>query len=198
VVLATVVLQAEAAGGAQTLACGPVGAHTLARDAQARVYVTSAGVYGCAHHAAAPVRLGASVTSCLGGDRIGPVALAGTTVAYASERCAVDTGLTRVLIRRLADGRLLGRAGAGTATSPESYTAVTSLVVRASGSAAWIAFSSSLGAKESLFEVWRLVRGSRRRLDSDLNGGIETRSLRLRGRRITWRDGGRTRSATLG
>src|SRR5947209_20286387 len=103
------VLGAASAGGAARAPCGPDAAHDLAADSQARVYVTSAGVYGCARRGGVPMRLGGPVASCLAGDRIGPVSLAGTTAAFASERCGIDTGVTRVGVRGLSDRRRRGR-----------------------------------------------------------------------------------------
>jgi hypothetical protein len=188
---------AAPASGRGTPPCGPPGASTLAADAQARVY-SSGGVFGCTRGSSAPVALGGSTTSCLGSVRIGPAALAGVTAAYAAERCGIDTGSTNIVVRRLSDGHQLANVAAGTPPGPESYTTVTAIVLRGSGAVAWIAVSRSLGAKEDRTEVWRLVRGSRRRLDVSNAGSIAPRSLRLRGRRLTWRESARTRSATLG
>jgi hypothetical protein len=67
---------------------------------------------------------------------------------------------------------------------------VPQLVVNAAGSLAWIQ------RVEGFYSVWRFDRRGRRRL----SGGDTTRriaSLRLRGTRVTWRQAGRLRSASL-
>ena len=193
--LALAIAAAAPASGRSTPTCGPPGASTLAANAQARVY-SSAGVFGCARENPAPVPLGGSTSNCLGSVLVGRVALAGVTAAYAAERCGVDTGSTSVVVRRLSDGRQLASVPAGTPPGPESYTSVSAIVVRSGGTAAWIAVSRSLGTHRASIEVWRVVHGAAQRLDT--GPGVAQHSLRLHGRRLTWRDRGRTRSATLG
>ena len=71
-----------------------------------------------------------------------------------------------------------------------SAVAVPKLVVNAAGSLAWIQ------RLEGVYSVWRFDRRGRRRL----SGADTTRriaSLRLRGARVTWRQAGRLRSASL-
>jgi len=71
-----------------------------------------------------------------------------------------------------------------------SAVAVPKLVVNAAGSLAWIQ------RVEGFYSVWRFDRRGRRRL----SGADTTRriaSLHLRGTRVTWRQAGRLRSASL-
>ena len=74
--------------------------------------------------------------------------------------------------------------------SDPSAVAVPQIVVNATGSLAWIQ------RVEGFYSVWRFDRRGRRRL----SGADTTRriaSLRLRGTRLTWRQAGRLRSASL-
>lgn len=195
--------QSSAAESTQTRArppaadpCGSPSARTLAADAVARVYAEGETVYGCAHGGRA-YRLGASSRSIREG-RVGPVALAGVVAAYGLSRYGVDTVAAAVVVRRLSDGKQLRTASATSrAVGPESSEAVTSVVVKRNGSVAWIGAAGSIIAHRSTeTEVNAADRRGERLLDS--GAGINARSLRLRGSTLTWVDGGRTRSATLG
>ncbi len=199
--LAGLVLAAGAlAGGvahsafAASAVCGPGMGHTLAENRQARVYSSHGRVLGCIAGGRRTVVLG-SAGFCIGQDRIAPVVLSGELAAYGSERCGIDTGSTDVRVRRLSDGRRLAAATASDAPGAESYTTVTSLVLKPSGSVAWIATASSLGTHRSLTQVRRLAAGKDVLLDSGAR--IDPRSLRLRRSNLTWRDGSSTRSARL-
>lgn len=137
-----------------------------------------------------------SATICNGVGHAGPAAIAGRLAAYALERCGVDTGSATVIVRRLSDGKEIRRQQAWTLTvGPESYVSVGSVVVNRSGSIAWIASESSIVSHGHGIEVAERTGNSVRRLDSC--SGIAAGSLRLRGTRLTWRDGTATRSATL-
>ncbi len=74
--------------------------------------------------------------------------------------------------------------------SDPSAVAVPQIVVNAAGSLAWIQ------RVEGFYSVWRFDRRGRKRF-----GGPDTTqriaALRLRGTRLTWRQGGRLRSASL-
>jgi hypothetical protein len=174
--------------------CGPAAVHTLAASRQARVYASGAAVYGCARGGQPSIRLGAR-RSCIGAERIGPVTVTGSLAAYGSEVCGVDTGLTRVVVRRLTDGRQLHSSPATGPVGPEAYETVDSLVLKGDGAVAWIATGFSLGRRDAVVEVWRSDRHGTARLGS--GAGTRPRSLRLTGSRLRWRDGSRTRTAAL-
>ena len=125
-----------------------------------------------------------------------PVAVAGGLAAYGLERCGVDTGTGSVQVQRLSDGKVLHAAPATVALlGPESYRSVAAVVVRPDGAVAWIGTGVSIIRHSQDVEVHKLDRDGSRTLDR--GAGIDARSLRLRGSRITWRHGGRTLSAML-
>jgi hypothetical protein len=134
-------------------------------------------------------------TSCIGADRVGPVVVAGTIASFASERCGVDTGSTRVLVRNLRSGKLLSASAAAASPGPESFTSVDSLVARSDGAVAWIAQASSIGNHMTNVEVRRVDARGQALLDS--GGAIARGSLRVRRSRLTWTHGGQLRSTTL-
>jgi hypothetical protein len=176
--------------------CGPAGARTTAQDRSARVYSTGGFVYGCSDRSGRITRLGPA-GSCVGtGSYVGLVALAEKTVAYDVHHCGVDFGFTQVLVRRLSDGAQLGSfAATEKSLGPESTNAVSSLVVKPDGAAAWIGAGQSIISPRRDAEV-RTGHGTRRKLlDSGLQ--IKTGSLRLHGSRLTWMHGHTTRSARL-
>jgi hypothetical protein len=175
--------------------CGPAGGRTLAASSAARVYEQGGVVSGCSSRTRRTVRLGQTRT-CLGKPRVGVVAVAGELAAYATETCGVDTGAGSLSLRRLSDGRDLGTYQAvSPPVGPESYRSIVSVVLRRSGSVAWIGQASSVISHRTQFEVQAASAGAVRVLDR--GPGIAPRSLRLHGERLTWRDSGRTRSATL-
>ena len=73
--------------------------------------------------------------------------------------------------------------------SDPSAVAVPQIVVNATGSLAW------MQRVEGFSSVWRFDRRGRKRLSADTTQRIA--SLRLRGTRLTWRQAGRLRSASL-
>jgi hypothetical protein len=127
---------------------------------------------------------------------VGPLALAGVTVAYGLSRFGVDTGTARVVVRRLTDGVVLREASA-TARVPgaESYQSVGALVVKPDGAVAWIGDGHSIIGRGSVVEVHRYDRRGQAELDH--GSGIVSGSLRLHGSQLTWTNSGRLRSATL-
>ncbi len=122
--------------------------------------------------------------------------LSGTTTAYGRESCGIDTGTSEVVVERLTDGRHL-RTEAATVNqlAPESYQAVTSLVVKGDGAVAWIAEARSIVRNTIDIEVHRADKRGETELDSGRS--IDPTSLRLQGSELTWRAAGSTRSATL-
>jgi hypothetical protein len=177
-------------------ACGTTAAHTVASSAAARVYRTGDAVYACLRSGGRSVRLGG--TACRGrGGAVGTIALAGDVVAYELHYCSVDTGSAAVAVRGLRRGTPLHRESAwsGGTMAPESFVHVTSLLVTPSGSVAWIASNESIVRHQAAFQARAVDRRGPRLLDAGER--IRPRSLRLRGRRLSWRDGGTTRTATL-
>jgi hypothetical protein len=174
--------------------CGPAKARTLAADSRIRVYSYQGSVSACAAGAKRTYRLGGSRT-CLRSDLVGTVAVAGGLAAYADERCGVDTGSTTVEVRQVASGRLQFTHQAGAVAGPESYTSVGSIVVRSNGALAWIAQSHSIVAHRNATEVLARAGSGVRILGQ--GAGIDPASLRLAGSRVSWRQSGTRRSATL-
>lgn len=167
---------------------------TLAASHQARVYVSGREVFGCARGTGQSYKLGASARS-LREARVGPVAVAGTDVGYGSTNFGVDTVNSQVVVRNLGDGRQVHAAPATTTSLPESFQTVDSIVVRSGGAVAWIAEVGSVISHAHEIEVQRVDARGPALLDS--GSGIDTRSLRLHGSTLTWRDGSATRTATL-
>lgn len=180
--------------------CGPAGAVTRCRAANARVmaadhhvdvYTLGDAVYGCLFRTGRSIRLG-NARICVGQARVDRAAAAGDVIAYGTERCGVDTGTASVSVLRLTDDKRLGSFAAITGPAgPESYQSVDSLVVKRNGAVAWIATATSIIGRGTRTEV----HANRRLLDA--GAGIVVSSLRLHGSTLTWRHGTATRSATL-
>ena len=167
----------------------------MAASDKARVYAAGTAVYGCALSARRPLHLGDS-RSCLRADRVTVVAVAGALAAYGTQRCGVDTGLASLVVRRLTDGARLRQAQAISApVGPESYTTVTSVVVKADTSVAWVGVGSSIVSHRRVIEVRAEDSHGSHVLDQSTL--IDPSSLRLNGSRLSWRDRGVARSATL-
>jgi hypothetical protein len=185
------------AGGSSSASgpvCGPTAATTLAASAQGRVYASGGSAYGCAAGGHGRIRLGGT-RSCIGSSLVGPVTVRGALTAYALKTCGVDTGSTVVNVRRLTDGTQLRSAPAAGPLGPESYTAVSRLVLAKSGSVAWIVSTSSLAAHRRGIEVRRSDARGTALLDS--GAAIAIHSLRLTGSTLHWRNGGQLRTASL-
>jgi hypothetical protein len=184
------------AGAAAAAACGPAGAKTIASSRGARVYESGTRVYGCAGRSGRSYVLGRH-TSCVGGSEVGPVAVAGTSAAYGLATCGIDTGSAAVLVRELTDGKVVTREPATSAPlGAESYQHVDSVVLRSGGAVAWIGSASSIIRHTHEIEVHSADAHNTRLLDH--GAGIAPMSLRLHGSRLSWRDGGGTRTAKLG
>jgi hypothetical protein len=175
--------------------CGPRHATTLASSRSARVYAVHGQVYGCAFGHRRTYLLGASARS-IREDRVSTIAVAKTVAGYATTRFGVDTVSSAVVVRDLRSGRQLRALPASTSIRVESFQVVESLVVKSDGAVAWISeVSSIIGRGSAQLEVQRADAGGHAVLESGRS--IRTRSLRLRGSTLTWRDGSGTRSATL-
>jgi hypothetical protein len=175
--------------------CAPSAATTLLVSGGARVYSLGAQLYGCL--GARRTRLGATRGSVPFPAR--RVALEALNSPYAGID-VVDMGVD-MLASSVALVDL--RTGASTATAaattperrPESFMSVTSMAVDRKGTLAWIGERSAVGAFTPVYEVHALSSSGNRLLASATN--IAPKSLRLRGDTLSWRAGGRTRSATL-
>lgn len=177
-------------------ACGPAGARTLAVDRVARVYQSGGNVYGCSTATRRPYLLGASARSIREG-RAGPIALAGQDAAYGFTSFGVDTISTAVVVRDLGDGkRLRSEPATSRPLRAEFFQSVDSIVVKPDGSVAWIGEGGSvISGGVTDIELDKADTHGFALLDS--GNGIDTRSLRLHGSALTWRHGGRSRSASL-
>ena len=175
--------------------CGPRGAHTLASSTGARVYAQGGSVYACSRSNGRFYRLG-DARQCVAGARVGPAAAAGGVVAYAVERCGVDTATASVVVRRVSDGNQLARHAAFAGPpGPESFQAVGSIVVNRRGRAAWITSTHSVVSHHLSVQVIEASGSGARVLAS--GGTIAPDSLRLHDSRLTWTAGGQRHSATL-
>jgi hypothetical protein len=190
-------LSATAAPGR---ACAPVAARTVARDAAVWVYAVGSTDYACATATGQIHRLG-SGARCVGTPRVGPFALGGPYLVYGEEVCGVDAGSASVTELTVPGFHLRSRAsGFPVELGPESYTRIRSIVVGASGSAAWIISGRSIihrGPTQYGVYLLRAGPGGAGVGPVDEGTGIDPGSLRLSGTRLSWRDGGRTRIATL-
>jgi hypothetical protein len=196
VVLAACGSSAAVTSSAALKGCGPAGAHTLASSAGARVYAHGGSVYACSRSSGRSYRLG-DARQCIAGARVGPAAAAGAVVAYAIERCGVDTASAAVVVRRVTNGEQLSRHAAFSGPpGPESFQAVGSIVVNRSGHAAWIASDHSIVSHHLFAQVLETSGSGVRMLASGET--IALGSLRLHGSRLTWTAGGAQHSATLG
>jgi hypothetical protein len=140
------------------------------------------------------VKLGTS-GSCLRANRIAQAAVQRDMVATALTRCGVDTGQAEIEVLRLPDGRQLYRHVAITSPGPESFSAVTGLVLTAGGTVAWLARSNSIVSHRTRTEVWAGSPHRTRLLDSGPQ--VQSGSLRLAGDTVSWRHGSVRRSAAL-
>lgn len=101
-----------------------------------------------------------------------------------------------MVIRRLSDGRRLLRDPAITGPAGlESSQMVDSLALGHDGTMAWIATARSVVAHSTEIEVHRASQRGQERLDRGT--AIDSKSLRLHGSKLTWKDGSVERSATL-
>jgi hypothetical protein len=181
--------------GTHAASCGPRGALTLASSRLARAYALHGNVYGCAVGRHRSYLLGASMRTIREG-RVSTIAVAGTDAGYALIRYGVDTVSSAVVVRDLRSGRQLRALPANTSVPPESLQTVDSLVLKPDGAVAWIAKAISIiGRGGAVLEVQRADARGQALLESGRS--IRSRSLRLRGSTLTWRDATGTRSATL-
>jgi hypothetical protein len=172
--------------------CSAPGSKTVLRTRLIRVYYTRAKrPIGCLKRSGRRVPLDHWVDPFYapGDAHLGRLRVAGDVLAYTW----IDPGLPAVYVHSvsLRNGRALHRTKVEPYTIPDpTVIAVTALVVRSTGGMAWIQ------RVEGEISVWRFDRRGRRRVG--IGPRISLRSLRLAGGRISWRDGGRRRTASLG
>jgi hypothetical protein len=173
--------------------CLPPLARTVVRTARARVYQRRArdGIvhtYGCLASSGRAVPLDNVDDLDNGHQLLPPVALAGPFVAYQdiySYENAAEPGEYYVTAH-VVDLRT-GRTVRQGCSDPDCYANLDSLVLAPTGAVAWVSDN----------RVWRLAgaRKTPERLDG--GGEVPADSLRLRGSRLSWVEGGRPRRATL-
>jgi hypothetical protein len=198
--IATAVAAGTASGrpavtfGPGPVVCEPFQARTLASDRAAVVYSFDGSAYACLRPTGPSYKLG-SVRLCIGATFAGPFALAGDVVAYGAKTCGVDFSSSEVIARNLKTGGVLHREPDASNTLVEQEGGLRSIVVKLDGSIAWIATERSLGNHRRLLQVRKDDRGGDTLLSSSL--AVLPSSLKLHGSRLTWRDAGKLRSATL-
>jgi len=119
-------------------------------------------------------------------------------VAYVSIGCGLAGCSPSIMVRDLRDGRLLrNHLEPSFETQPERTPArnVTSLVLKANGSVAWIVDRLAFMGLPHSIDVVAVDSTGRRVLDSGLD--VDPTSLALTGSTLTWRKGGIVRSAML-
>jgi hypothetical protein len=192
------------AGGAGAAAgqrsCGPASAQTLADNGIARIYTAAtqrrpapapARVYGCVSGSTKVVSLG-------GGNHqyVEHATLGGHFAGYALRSMGVDNGSTRVRVTDLRSGRMIDDTAATSPfPRPESFTAVTALVLNTRGHVAWVGSKSAVGASRPTYEVRKIDSPAEALLDAGPD--IGPRSLRLRGTQLSWSHGRGRRTARL-
>jgi hypothetical protein len=182
------------AGHLASAACARAGSRTIESGPSSRVYSLRGKAYACLDSSGKSYELG-SATLCIGGTRAGPFALAGRDVAYGATSCGIDFSSTEVIVESLVNGSTLRNAPATKTSLVEQEGGVQSLVLKADGSVAWIATEQSLGNRRRLRQLFKDDQTGLELLDSGL--GVLPSSLTLRGSRLTWRDAGTSRHATL-
>ncbi|HEY2651682.1 MAG TPA: hypothetical protein VGI50_07165 [Solirubrobacteraceae bacterium] len=175
--------------------CGPESAQTLAVSRRARVYLSAGQVYGCAIATGHSYHLGAGQRS-LRQSHVGVIAVAGRYAGYGLSNFGVDTVSAQVIVRNLANGDVLHEAPAASRVLVESFQSIDSIVLKPDGAVAWISQVGSVVSHGRYLEVHRLDSRGEALLDS--GAGIVSRSLRLHGSTLTWRNGSTARSASLG
>lgn len=184
-----------ASAAAAPASCVPAAAKLLRSAGTAHIYSQGGVLYGCL--GARRTRLGTlRGTVPFPARRVALYALSGGYAGIDTVQMGVDTFNSTVALVDL-------RTGATVATAPgttperraESFITVPSIAVNDTGTLAWVGRRSAIGVPQPTYEVHALNAARRRLLASSAT--IAAGSLRLSGDTISWRDGGRTRSATL-
>ena len=186
----------QAAGNGRT--CSPKGSRIIAATAKARVFETrvmrdthTRATYGCLLSRKRPVRF--LVPDFPSG--YDPIRLAGHFVAYGSySDCAADyCDPNNVMVEDLSNGKRTFADG-----SDLEVANVTSLVLRANGSVAWIQTSfSKIGESLKGFTVAKAEHGQSAVVLAT-GEDIDPGSLALAGKTLYWTKAGMPASAPLG
>jgi hypothetical protein len=181
--------------GATSASCVPAAARTLRVSGAARIYSQGSVLYGCL--GTRRTRLGPlRGTVPFPATRVTLYALSDRYAGIDRVQMGVDTFNSAVSLVDLRTGATLATApAAAPEPRPESFITVGSMVVDARGTLAWIGQRSAIGVPAPSFEVHALNAASDRLLAA--GAAIAAKSLTLRGETISWREHGRTRSATL-
>jgi hypothetical protein len=191
----TVPLALAATAGAAPASCVPAAAKTLRASGAARIYSEGSVLYGCL--GARSTRLGIlRGTVPFPATRVTLYTLSSAYAGIDTAQMGVDTFSSTVSLINLRTGATLATApGTAPERRAESFITVTAMVVDAKGTLAWIGERSAIGVPHPTYEVHTLNAARNRLLAASAT--IASTSLRLHGERISWRDGGHTRSATL-
>lgn len=199
------VLWCGAARSGELADCGPARAHTIARNAEVRVYVVS-GKIDRSYGKTKIYEKTKTIYACLGG-RAGKVALAptdhvvdhvelaGTIVAYADTTIFIDTSDTDIDVVDITSGRRVTTVPDAGGFSVLSFQYVVDLVATRRGSVAWTIHAQSRN-KKATYAVYRAEVSRPSRL-LDKSRVIDPRSLRISGHTVSWVSAGRRRSAQL-
>jgi hypothetical protein len=209
---AAIVLAVPAAPVAAKARCAPAKAKTLKRTGKVRVYRKGSGTYACWYRTGRTTRIDDYPREPDTGDGggtdelIGHIVVSGAYVAYTDDVTIFPTGTeeeggqqpehqssVEVLnVKRggdpVAEAEPYGEAAGSQYLEATSFTVVR-LVLRPTGAAAWTAASSTDVV------VNAMNAGATRLLDQ--GAGIDARSLRLAGKRLSWTKSGARRSGTL-
>jgi hypothetical protein len=179
----TVPLALAATAGAAPASCVPAAAKTLRASGAARIYSEGSVLYGCL--GARSTRLGIlRGTVPFPATRVTLYTLSSAYAGIDTAQMGVDTFSSTVSLINLRTGATLATApGTAPERRAESFITVTAMVVDA------------IGVPHPTYEVHTLNAARNRLLAASAT--IASTSLRLHGERISWRDGGHTRSATL-
>lgn len=182
-------------GEARPQGCYPRGARTLMANHQGRVYSYRSTAFGCLYSVGRRVRLGeyTSLQSAYDIVRERKFALVGRYIGFESYVEGKENADYLVHVVDLRSGRTVHKAPSGNPTSAEQETQqtyvglghVTRLLLRASGSVAWI-------ASDTLYNTYHEVRAidhSGSRL-LDRGSEVEPRYLRLTPGMVLWSRGG--------
>ena len=189
---------AAGAGAAKHAGCNPPHSTTVAATAKVRVFHTRAfsretkvhATYGCLLSRNVAVRF--EIPDFPTG--YAHIAIAGRFVAYASySDCAADyCDPNNVIVQDLANGKI------SFADGPLQVAEVTDLVLRPTGTAAWIA--SSFDGNGNLLPTLQVVKAEYRQAPVVLDPGpdVARNSLALGGSTLYWMKGAAPASALLG
>jgi len=181
----------------------------LKKDRKAVVYEAEFGygstdIFGCAGARGASYVLGPPAEfSSQGGGGVQRVTLGGAMVAYENSSVGRGSGAGDflVVVRNLANGRLVHKEPTGTRRRPQSegigVGPPTAIVVASNGSVAWIAENreATYEAGNLYFEVHARDRSGSRLLAAGTD--LSPKSLRLVGNTLSWTQGGARRQALL-